>query len=509
MTTGRVAVAVTSDAVYPATPPYHPSEVYPEYPFGREAIQKETRNAAYRAVRAAFRLLGWDAAAFGTKSWNPLGKWIRPGSKVVVKPNWVHHALPGDPRPEEILITHPAVLRAVLDYVLLACGTTGRIVLGDAPLQSADFDRILAMSHVDEIVAFYRRERGVSIEVEDFRATTSIVTEHGRVVPHAHRNREARARLVDLGQRSFLEEVAHLADRFRVLDYDPRVIREHHHAGRHCYLIAGDVLSADVVVNIPKLKTHCKSGLTCALKNLVGINADKAFLPHFRTGSPRSGGDDYPRPSLLKWGRTAVRERLVTSRADLLWRLTRWVGRQALRAGKSWAGGIEVGGAEEYAISSGHWYGNDTTWRMVLDLNWVLAYADGAGRIMPHPQRNQIIVADAIVAGEGNGPLNPTRRPLGAVLAGQSPVAVDLAAAQLMGFEPDRIPLLRAARTSLGVSFPADTDNHVVVITDHGEFPLDQVTPLGAFRPPDGWIGHIERQSPVAWGVPMVYEDQA
>ncbi|MFA5517343.1 MAG: DUF362 domain-containing protein, partial [Desulfuromonadales bacterium] len=55
--------------------------------------------------------------------------------------------------------------------------------------------------------------------------------------------------------------------------------------------IAGDLLDADVIINLPKLKTHQMMGLTCAVKNLFGgvvgmrkprlhlqAGADKAFF---------------------------------------------------------------------------------------------------------------------------------------------------------------------------------------------------------------------------------------
>ena len=53
------------------------------------------------------------------------------------------------------------------------------------------------------------------------------------------------------------------------------------------------MLDADLIINLPKWKAHSKSGLTGALKNLVGINGDKSYLPHFRRGSPSWGGDEY------------------------------------------------------------------------------------------------------------------------------------------------------------------------------------------------------------------------
>jgi uncharacterized protein (DUF362 family) len=55
-----------------------------------------------------------------------------------------------------------------------------------------------------------------------------------------------------------------------------------HHPGVHQYLVAKEVIEADIIINLPKLKTHRKAGVTCALKNLIGINGNKEYLPHHR-----------------------------------------------------------------------------------------------------------------------------------------------------------------------------------------------------------------------------------
>ena len=76
--------------------------------------------------------------------------------------------------------------------------------------------------------------------------------------------------IVDLGVKSMVEPISADASKFRVTQYDPRKMFEHQRPGVHRYLIAKDVLDADLVINLPKLKTHKKAGITAALKNLVG-----------------------------------------------------------------------------------------------------------------------------------------------------------------------------------------------------------------------------------------------
>ena len=63
----------------------------------------------------------------------------------------------------------------------------------------------------------------------------------------------------------------------------------------------------------------------------------------------------------------------------------------------------------------GAWYGNDTVWRMSLDLQRLLRYGRADGTLDETPQRPIVSVTDAIVAGQGEGPLSPTPCALGLV----------------------------------------------------------------------------------------------
>lgn len=54
-------------------------------------------------------------------------------------------------------------------------------------------------------------------------------------------------------------------------DYDAAEVNRHHTGGRHEYLIARSAVEADVLISLPKIKTHKKAGVTLSLKNLVGI----------------------------------------------------------------------------------------------------------------------------------------------------------------------------------------------------------------------------------------------
>ncbi len=480
---------------YDPAPPFGPAERYPEYPFAWEESARGN-GQVYAMLRGLFQSLGLDRDHFGQKSWNPLGEVIRPGDRVLVKPNWVCHARPDGPG-VEVLLTHPSVLRAVLDYVEIALNGEGCVVLGDSPMQTADFDALRRQCGIDELLEWWRARSRVKLELVDFRRSR-IVAERGDLIRERHDlpGDPRGYRAVNMGLRSYLTPLDEHWRRYRVTDYNPRLMREHHNATRHEYLVPDSLLGSDVLISLPKLKTHRKGGLTCALKNLVGINGNKDWLPHHRAGSPAEGGDEYPRRSLLKSLTSSLGDRLATTRPgwsyDLLWQMRRLTAAAARTLGAG-------------PVREGSWYGNDTLWRMVLDLVTILLYGDQEGLLEVAPVRSHFAVVDAVVAGEGEGPLRPAARTEGILLAGANPLAVDAVAATLAGLDLRRIPMLgagfRVARG--GNSLPLVGFNWDEIELRSNEPQWDSRR-LGQpesfpgrldFRAPEGWDGHVELPS--------------
>ncbi len=361
----------------------------------------------------------------------PFGAIISPGARVLVKPNLVKHANEGQGGLEP-LVTHPAVIRAVVEVALNSSAC--EVLVGDAPLQGCDFPTLLRglglFAWSEKLASTDRRFRGVY----DFRRTTCIRT-HGVRVPTENLRSLDHFVLFDLGRESLLEPVTQKGT-FRVSNYDPRLLDKTHAHGMHRYLIAREVLEADLLINLPKLKTHKKAGVTCALKNMVGINGNKEYLPHHRLGGSSAGGDCYPGNSEVKRALEylADRENLASSTsAGAFWHLL------SSPLGKSlhWAGD-RVG-------TDGSWSGNDTIWRTCLDLNRILLYGRADGSMSDEPQRRVIHLVDAVVAGHGDGPLAPDPLPLGIMLAGENAAAVDWIAAQLLSYDPADVPLVRHA----------------------------------------------------------------
>jgi uncharacterized protein (DUF362 family) len=124
------------------------------------------------------------------------------------------------------------------------------------------------------------------------------------------------------------------------------------------------VLTSDVIVSMPKVKTHHWAGVTLGMKNMFGV------VPGTKYGWPKN---------ILHWK------------------------------------GIH---------------------RSILDI---------CATVPIH-----FVIADGIVAMEGNGPLHGTHRLLGKIVLSDDPVAADFTCARLMGLHPERVWHLDSAAKFLG-----------------------------------------------------------
>jgi hypothetical protein len=175
-------------------------------------------------------------------------------------------------------------------------------------------------------------------------------------------------RIIGLKTQSFLEEISEYSKKFRVTCYDHNLMIAHHNKQKHEYLITNRVFEADLIINLPKLKTHIKAGLTGALKNLIGINGHKEFLPHHIKGSYLEGGDNYMNPSFFKriyenfdekvWSKIQKNSKFINKINFQILRIFWWL----------WY----IFSKDK--IFAGSWSGNDTVWRTTLDLNHILYF---------------------------------------------------------------------------------------------------------------------------------------
>jgi uncharacterized protein (DUF362 family) len=488
----RVGMARTLPSYAGLEPPFGPGKAFPELA-GMLPDTGEAPNHVYAAVRAALRGLGLDAERFDTPEWNPLGALVPRGRRIVLKPNFIRHWNPADGGSLDSVITHGSLLRAVADYAFLAAGAEGSVAVAEAPQHDCDWDEVRRLAGLDAIVRFYEETLGRELELIDLRRE-AVVYRDGVIVERRRLPGDpAGYRLVDLAERSAFAGSGIDPRRFRGADYDPGPTAQHHLDGRNEYLLSETVLSADLVVNLPKLKTHKKTGVTLALKNLVGINGDKNLLPHHCVGSAAEGGDEYPGASLLDRARSRATE---VARGLL----KRGVGSRVVRMVRR----VENAARGDAFIRSGNWYGNRTTWRMCVDLNRCLYYSDASGSHFgaPAPVRRVLTVIDGVVAGEGEGPLAPRDVPLGVVLAATDPIALDLAAVRLMGFDEARLPKLSEPMRDThlritAVRSPAEVEVCEVDPSGFGEkrLRLDEIEAQRPFAPHPGWLGHVERSA--------------
>ncbi len=484
-----LAVARTSAAAYPSAAPYDPATRYPEYPAAAEVSSES--NEVYAAVRETLRLAELDPEHFGTPEWNPLGRWVKPGQTVMLKPNLVKEAHPRDPEGWRYVITHGSIIRAVADYVAIALRGSGKIVVADAPQTDSRFKKMAELLGLHEIAAAFAA-RGVTFEIVDLRKEEWDNVDEVIVARHQLPGDPEGYIAYDLADRSEFAK-HHGGGRYYGADYDDDTLNSHHTGGKHEYLLSRSSITCDVFINLPKLKTHKKAGITVNLKNLVGVNGDKNWLPHHTVGTPRDGGDQFPNQS---W-KTRLEHRGAQTLRKLALAMPgvgTWLLKRARKAGK------KVFGDGDQTIRSGNWHGNDTTWRMVLDLNKLVLYGNPNGTMREpkiEAQKPYLCFVDGILGGQGNGPMDPDPLESRCVLFGDNPAAVDAACAVLMGFEVEKIPIVRQAFAAVGFPLTAGTWQEVNVRCDHMPWQgklgdLQHQRGMLAARPHHGWRGGVE-----------------
>jgi uncharacterized protein (DUF362 family) len=226
------------------------------------------------------------------------------GRRVVLKPNLVEY------HRDRVINTNPLVVAAVIEM----CEREGaaEVIVAEGPGHCRNLEHLVQASGLGDVLKHYR-------------------------VPLADLNHDEPVKRLNLGRLTGLE---------------------------HLYL-SRTVATADVLISLPKLKTHHWAGATLSLKNLFGT------LPGICYGWPKN----------------------------------------------------EL-----------HWRGIDNS---IVDI------------ALTRPPDLEIV--DGIIGMEGDGPLNGTPKPLGALIMGYDPVAVDATCCRLMRLNPERITyLVMAQRKRLG-----------------------------------------------------------
>ncbi len=250
-----------------------------------------------------------------------------------------------------------------------------------------------------------------------------------------------------------------------------------HRTGVHKYCITKELFEADVVISMPKVKTHQKNGITCALKNLVGLNGDKDYLPHHRIGGTGFGGDCYPGKNIFRLASEYLLDMANRRQGKFLYRPLVFL------ASVIW----KLSNPKKVHHLSAAWYGNDTTWRMVMDLNKIAVYGKSDGTISKTPQRQLYSLCDGIIGGQGDGPLRPEPLPLGIISFTNHSGLNDICMATLMGFDYKKIPLLANQKINL-------TSIDTEIILDDVKVDLKELEKRSiSTLPPPGWMEYLSQ----------------
>ena len=472
---------------------FSPHIIYPEYPFGEAEISAKP-NGIYEQVRELLAVSGYDKEHFGEKNWNPLGDGIiSPGDTVLLKPNWVENKNKNKEAGLDCLVTNPSVVRAVVDYVVIALKGEGKIVIADAPMQGCNLSSLFSTAGYDKLFEFYKK-LGIDIEVRDLRMY-SVVEKYRGVTGDIHYTEESEGSIkIDLGKRSLHTLRDNENPEYRVEDYSKKETAAYHSAGKHVYNVSATVLKADVIINMPKPKTHRLAGITGAIKNFVGITYDKASLPHRVEGDKETGkGDAYKKRSIWKQYMSVLNEkrtvlaksgRYNTAKAfDYLMKSCYAIG--------------AITSKDKYRIGS--WYGNDTIWRTAVDLNNIVLHCDKEGKYHEEQLRKVLSIGDMIISGEKEGPVGPSPKPLGILVLSDNNLLFDLLVCHIMGFSDKKLPMFNDPKAAnvFGYDNKKEMVSNSIIsnIKDYNGKLSDVCFPQEwGFQPHSCWKGNIENE---------------
>lgn len=484
---GHISIEKYNDVNYPSkNEMLYPNKNYIELPFEFENYSEN--NKIFEMVRDGLKDLKMDIENYGKKEWNPFKGIIKEDNNILIKPNLVMHKN-GAGFGEECLYTSPSLVAAIIPYIYKALNGKGKITIADAPMQSCDFQKLIEDSGYKELVQYYKN-KGINIELKDLRGLIS--KEENGVLKQEISSGNSGGVIVDLGKNS---EHAKLDKKqlrkIRITNYNPDELLQHHNINKHEYFIAKEALEADVIIDMPKPKAHRKAGVTISLKNFVGINTRKEYLPHHRFGDKKHGGDEYEKNSLLLKISSRLldlRNMLQYKKMYILAKIINKISNICERADKKFF--------SKEQNREGSWHGNDTIWRTIIDINRIIKYADKEGKLCDTPQRKIFAIADMIIVGEKEGPLLPSPKYGGIIAMGEDLVCFDEVVATILGLDINKIPLFQHLREKR--KYPIVKENEHALIVSNSEKlnnkAISQITKEETINiePSSGWKGYIE-----------------
>ena len=405
--------------------------------------------------------------------------------RVFIKPNMVINPWKGEEDSWIATVTNSSIIEAALICLKNKAKGPLHIIVGDAPMARSRHEITLKLIGIEKIIEKYNSPE-FTISLIDIRDWYWKYVGEMCVSRKKLKGDPQGVKLVNLYSDScFLSKDNKEYEAFD----DVHPVSEFHNDKDNIFSISASVLDCDLFINLPKMKTHRIAGMTCAMKNLVGINSNKNCVPHNTVGTDGQGGDacqqNDPRAKDEMKGFGGKVRRLLRKKNPIVnycFVPVKWV-YDKLHKGKE-------------TIGYGMWYGNDTIWRSIVDLNRIIMYADKNGIMHDEVQRKYLCIADAIISGEGEGPLHPAPIETDLLLVSDNPVAIDLTAAEIMGFDYKKIPSIYMAlnkemRWKLAdftyEDFSTELDGQTVPIEKlHERFSYH-------FKATSGWAGHIEK----------------
>lgn len=327
---------------------------------------------------------------------NPLDDLIDEGDTVLFKPNWVGFG-PGT-------YTRPEVVRPLIDMAIIA--GADHIYIGDGGEDVSLTDYVMDSANYTTMVSILAsRYPGTDIQTVNLNERNAgwhwiSLGSDSSFAGSGYSN-------YDLGTGSttlYGSDYYHASD---TLGVNP---------DGDClgwYAVNDYVLNADVIINVPKLKTHQEMIATNSLKNFVGLTLSSTYND------------------------SSNMERIAHHHQPL----------------------------EE------NYFTNDIFWRAILDMNKIVLYADVDGVLQSAQQRKYLTVVDAIQSMEksqhhsygGGGIPYDTY----CIMAGVDPVAVDAVGCRIMGYDYSVIPSIYNADSDILHPIGTNDPDKVAVIGDN------------------------------------------
>lgn len=348
---------------YGGTPPYDPGD-----------------NPAYNFVWQTVEKLGLGSSS------NPLDDLIDYGNTVLIKPNWVGFG--------PAVYTRPEVVRPLIDMAIAAGAT--KIYIGDGGEDVSGTNNVMNSANYTAMVSqLTLRHSGIVIQTVNLNARSngwhwislgSDSSFAGSGYSH-----------YDLGTGS---ETLYGHTYYETSD-NQSLNPNGNTLG--WYAVNNKTLEADVIINVPKMKTHQEMMATLSIKNLVGCTLSSTY-------------DE---------------------------------------------GGTVARIAHHHQPKEQNYFNNDIFWRAILDMNKIILYANKDGVLQPIQQRKYLTVVDGIQAMEksqhhiyGGGGIPYDRH---VILASVDPVAADAVACRVMGYDFSVIPSIMNADSD--TLHPVGTNN--------------------------------------------------